>query len=256
MVMTPRDHFSSVAPRYAKCRPSYPAGLVAYLAGLAPARTLAWDCGTGSGQAAVLLAEHFSRVLATDPSDQQLRHAAAHPHVEYCLGTERDSHLATRSCDLVTAAQAAHWFDLPSFYGEVRRVLKVRGILALWGYARVHVTPEIDPVIDWFEHERVGKYWPQGRELATGEYTDLPFVFPRLSTPAFMMEHLWTCEQFLGYLDTWSAVDRCRREEPRDPVSDAASALMPLWGPGPRAVRWPIHLVAGRNDARGEAMRP
>ena len=163
--------------------------------------------------------------------------------------------MPNRSCDLVTAAQAAHWFDLRVFYSEARRVLKLQGILALWGYARIHVTPEIDPVIAWFENERVGRYWPRGRELATGEYKELPFVFPRLQTPAFVMEHVWTCEQFLGYLDTWSAVDRCRQAEPRDPLPDAAAALMPLWGPDPRVVRWPIHMVVGRNDGREEAPR-
>jgi SAM-dependent methyltransferase len=248
MSLSPRDHFSSVAARYAECRPSYPPALPSYLAGLAPARRLVWDCGTGSGQAAVLLAEHFERVIATDPSEQQLRHAAHHPRVAYHSGSERASSLGEASCDLATAAQAAHWFDLPAFHAEVERVLKPGGVLAIWGYARIIVSGEIDPVVTWFEHERVGPYWPKGRELATSGYRDMAFPFPRIEAPVFVMERIWTCDQFVGYLDTWSAVDAFRRQETRDPLPEAAAALAALWGSRPRLVRWPIHMMVGRKD--------
>lgn len=241
-----RDHFSAVAARYAKCRPSYPAALAEFLAGCAPARHLAWDCGTGSGQAATLLASEFARVVATDSSQQQLSHAVAHPRVHYRRGDEHHSGLRAASCDLVTAAQAAHWFDLPAFYREAARVLKPRGVVAIWGYAKIHISREIDPVIAWFENDRVGRYWPEGRELATNGYRDVLFPFPRVAAPAFVMERHWTCDQFVGYLDTWSAVDRCRTSELRDPIPEVAEALQSLWGPGARVVRWPIHMLVGR----------
>lgn len=118
------DHFSGHAKAYAACRPTYPTGLIEYLASLCAARKLAWDAGTGSGQAAVRLAAHFERVLATDASPEQIGHAQAHQRVEYRLALAHDSGLPSHSADLVTVAQALHWFDLPRFYAEVRRVLR------------------------------------------------------------------------------------------------------------------------------------
>src|SRR5262245_40543455 len=128
------DHFSGHAADYAEHRPGYPAELCAFLATVAPARGLVWDCGTGSGQAAVVLAARFEHVVATDPSAAQLAHARLHPRVEYRTAPERDSGLPPGSCDLVTAAQAAHWFDLPAFYAEADRVLRSGGVLAIWCY--------------------------------------------------------------------------------------------------------------------------
>jgi SAM-dependent methyltransferase len=243
------DHFSIVAASYAEYRPSYPPELAAYLAGLAPGRSLAWDCGTGSGQAAVLLAEHFARVVATDLSQGQLAHAAPHPRVEYRASPERASGLAAASVDLVTVAQAAHWFDLPAFYAEVDRVLVAGGVLAIWGYAEIRISAEIDLVVSGFEHGRVGRYWPKGRELATSQYRTLPFPYHRLDTPSFVMEHRWTSAEFLGYVGSWSAVARGRQAEGRDPLADVAPELQRLWGPAARDVRWPLHLLVGRRPA-------
>jgi SAM-dependent methyltransferase len=240
------DHFSVIAASYAEYRPSYPPELATYLAGIAPGRSLAWDCGTGSGQAAVLLAEAFDRVVATDLSAAQLAHATRHPKVEYRAAPERASGLAAASCDLVTVAQAAHWFDLPAYYAEVDRVLVPGGILAIWGYAVIHVSPAIDPVITAFEYQRVGTYWPPGRELATSQYRTLPFPYPRLGTPSFVMSRRWTVDEFLGYMGSWSAVARGRQAEGRDPLEDVAGDLAALWGPEPRDVRWPLHLLVGR----------
>jgi SAM-dependent methyltransferase len=245
--MMVQDHFSSVAAKYAECRPSYPVSLATWLGGLTPGRARAWDCGTGSGQAAVMLATAFDHVVATDPSPEQLKHAQAHSRVEYRLGPEAASGLASASCDLVTAAQAAHWFDLPAFYAEVHRVLKPNGVLAIWGYAPILVAPAIDPVVAWFEHQRVGPYWPAGRELANTQYRTLPFPYARLEAPAFVMERHWTCLEFLGYVSTWSAVQRCREAEGRDPMLEMAAALEPVWGADPRDVRWPLHLLVGRS---------
>ena len=240
------DHFSSVAPLYAVARPSYPPELITYLAELAPGRHLAWDCGTGSGQAAVPLAAEFERVVATDPSEAQLRHAAVEPRVEYRVGAEAASGLPDGSCDLVTVAQAAHWLNLPAFYAEADRVLRPRGVLALWGYAKIHVLPEVDAFVAWFEHQRVGRHWPPGRELATGEYRSLAFPYVRIAAPAFVMTRHWTAAEFLAYVATWSAVDRCRQAEGQDPVPELAAKLEPLWGDSRREVCWPLHMIVGR----------
>ena len=243
----PEDHFSAVAGEYAEYRPSYPAAMVAFLAELAPSRGLAWDCATGSGQAAVLLAREFTRVVATDLSPQQLAHAAQAPNIEYRQGRESESGLADASCDLVTAAQAAHWFDLPRFHAEVNRVLKPGGIVAIWGYGVIRIDPAIDPIVEWFEHDRVGRYWPPGREHAHAQYRTLAFPYPRLDAPPFVMEHRWTRARFVGYLGTWSAVERGTRAEGRDPIPEIAAKLAPLWPDHEaRVIRWPIHLLVGR----------
>ena len=128
------DHFSSTAAGYASFRPSYPAALFEWLGHVASHHAVAWDCGTGSGQAAVALADHFDFVVATDPSTMQLAHAASHPRVRYAAMTATWSALANRSASVITVAQALHWFDTPAFFAEARRVLAPRGVIAVWSY--------------------------------------------------------------------------------------------------------------------------
>src|SRR5262245_38403499 len=123
-----KDHFSTVASNYALYRPRYPAELFAYLATLVPTCEFAWDCATGSGQAAVALAAHFKRVIATDASATQIANGETHPRVEYRVAPAEQSGLAAASVDLLTVAQALHWFDLPRFFVEANRVLRPRGV--------------------------------------------------------------------------------------------------------------------------------
>src|SRR5262245_38072932 len=120
--MTPgfNDHFSKLAPIYAKHRPRYPEALFELLASAAPGRQQAWDAGTGSGQAAVRLGEYFAEVIGTDGSEEQLRHAQQHPHVRYRLEVAERTGFASGTLDLVTSAQAAHWFRLDEFYSEAK----------------------------------------------------------------------------------------------------------------------------------------
>jgi SAM-dependent methyltransferase len=158
-----KDHFSSASDRYAAYRPDYPAALFAWLAGLCAERELAWDCATGSGQAALGLAPHFRRVVATDASAEQVRHAAPHPLIDYRVAPAEASGLADHSVDLVTVAQAAHWFDLPRFYAEAARVLKPGGAIAVWGYGRMLLPGEMDGLFQRFYAKTVGPYWPPER---------------------------------------------------------------------------------------------
>ena len=242
------DHFSSVATQYAQSRPSYPTELPSWLASLAPGHDLAWDCATGSGQAAVMLAGHFARVEATDLSPAQLSHAVAHARVVYRQAPERASGLPDACCDLVTVAQAAHWLDRPAFYAEAGRVLRPRGILALWGYGLVEISPELDPIVDDLALRRLDPYWPPGREHVMDRYQTIARSFPYqlLEGPSFTMQLDWTADQFLGFARSWSAADRGKAAEGRDPVSEFAPAIERAWGAGIRAVRWPIFLLVGR----------
>ena len=241
--MSFKDHFSTQAATYAKARPTYPAGLFAELARLAPGKTLAWDAGTGNGQAAVALAGHFTRVVATEPSAAQLEQATPHPRVTYHQSAETAPMLIDGSVDLVTVAQAAHWFDRPQFYAEVRRVLRPGGVVALWTYGLSTISSEIDAAVMRVYNGPIGPYWPPERHHPETGYRELDFEFPERPFPAAAMELDWTLGDFVGYLRSWSAVARFIKDRGTDPISPLAQELALLWGEGPRKVRWPL---AGR----------
>jgi SAM-dependent methyltransferase len=239
-----KDHFSRDAAAYAEYRPRYPDELFVWLAAQAPSRRLAWDAGTGNGQAAVALAEYFSRVVATDPSEEQLAEAPARPKLEYRQAAE-EAALPDASVDLVTVAQALHWFDRPRFWAEARRVLRPRGVIAVWCYQPQRVSPEIDRLIHRFYHDTVGPWWPPDRKLVEQGYRTIEFPFREITPPEFSMSAEWTLEQQLGYVGTWSAVSRMREATGQDPVGELRPELDQAWGDGRRLVVWPLSVRAG-----------
>lgn len=243
-----KDHFSSHAADYARYRPHYPAELYAALAARCEDHALAWDCGTGNGQAAVGLAAHFDRVVATDASAEQIAQAEPHPRVTYHVAPAPRSPLAGASADLVTVAQAIHWFDVDAFYAEVRRVLKPGGALAVWTYGLQRVAPEIDPLLDRFYRAIVGPYWPPERRHVDAAYRTLPFPFAEESLPVPPMTMDWTLDELLGYLGTWSASQRYLRATGEDPVAQIREDVAAAWGePGAaRRVTWPLYIRLGR----------
>lgn len=241
-----KDFFSRTADAYARFRPRYPDALFAHLASATVSRDLAWDCATGSGQAAVALARHFTRVIATDASAAQLRHAEHNPRVSYRVATAESSGLDDGSIDLVTVAQALHWFDLADFYAEVRRVLVPSGVLAAWCYSRVSVTPTVDRVLDRY-YETCDPFWPPERRLVESGYRDIAFPFQELSAPAFHVEEWLTLDQLAGYLRTWSATQRLAERLGTDPVMQVREEMRTAWGDDalPRRVTWPLHVRIG-----------
>src|SRR5215831_9466809 len=122
--MSFKDHFSKQAADYAKFRPRYPQKLFEYLGSIVPSRQLAWDCGTGNGQAAVGLASTFDRIIATDASEKQIANAQSYERVEYRVAPAENSSIGSETIDLIMVAQALHWFDRDRFYAEARRILK------------------------------------------------------------------------------------------------------------------------------------
>jgi SAM-dependent methyltransferase len=242
-----QDHFSESAARYAAHRPNYPAELFAWLADTTARHERAWDCGTGNGQAAVGLSAHFAEVVATDPSHAQLSHAQRTEGVRYAAMTAEDSALANRSVDLITVAQALHWFDLSRFYAEVGRVLVPGGTLAVWTYQLLSISPEIDELVGSFYRDTLRGYWPRERAMVDAGYIGLPFPFAERAAPSFRMTRNWTLEQLTGYLDTWSAVTQYRKINGISPVGHFAAALEPMWGDNatPRRVTWPLELKVG-----------
>ncbi|MGQ0383469.1 MAG: class I SAM-dependent methyltransferase [Gammaproteobacteria bacterium] len=240
------DHFSAQAVGYEKFRPGYPPDLFAWLARLAPSRALAVDVATGNGQAAVALAAHFDAVIGCEPSVAQLASARQHPRVEYRREAAERLSLADGSADLLTAAQAAHWFDWPAFCREAARVLKPGGVLAIWSYAYCKVAPEVDRLLEGFARDVLGPYWPRERRLVDDGYRDLPLPLAEMEAPPFSMSAQWNAPTMQGYLGTWSAVERCRIRTGRDPMALLAPALAAAWGEGTRRVGWPLAVRVGR----------
>jgi SAM-dependent methyltransferase len=243
------DHFSGVSSAYAEFRPRYPESLFAWLVELPGRRNLAWDCATGSGQAAVGLASRFDRVIATDASAEQVGAATPHPRVDYRVAPAEASGLESESVDLVTVAQALHWLDRPAFFAEAQRVLRSDGVLAAWTYGNPRLDDaQTDSVLQRFTSETVGPFWPPERALVDSEYRTIDFPFAEIEPPAFEIETQWTLPGLLGYIGTWSATTRFRAARAHDPLADLSRELEPFWGvpENPRRITWPLAMRVGR----------
>jgi SAM-dependent methyltransferase len=245
-----KDYFSATSDEYARRRPHYPASLFAYLASIVDAHELAWDCATGNGQAAVGLAPHFTRVIATDASDGQLKNAFPQPNVVYRQARAEHSGLEGASVDLVTVAQAVHWFDVGAFFAEARRVLKPRGVCAVWCYTLTRITPEIDALVQDFYFNVVSPYWPREFAIVNDGYRSLPFSFAEVEPPEFSIELLWTLDDLFAYIATWSPVRRFIEANGYDPIEFIRDPIAAEWGDlvRERPVHWPIRMRVGRNQ--------
>src|SRR6185295_9769430 len=199
-----KDHFSGHAADYARFRPNYPAELFDYLVLISRKQGLAWDCATGNGQAAVGLADHFAKVIATDASARQIESAQPHPSISYQVAPAEASQIDPDSVDLILVAQALHWFDMDRFFTEAKRVSKESWILAVSTYTQVSV-PEIHAILSKFYHETTGPYWPAERDLVETNFENIRFPFPELPSREFEMRQQWNLAQLTGYLRTWSA---------------------------------------------------
>ena len=249
MTADSQDHFSKVAGDYAAYRPRYPEKLYQWLASVSPGTRLAWDAGTGNGQAAVALAAFFQRVIATDFSADQIREAAADPRVEYQVASVEKSGLADESVELITIAQALHWFNPEAFFAEARRVLVPGGVIAAWTYGVVHGDDRpTDELLHQFYYDEMGPWWPENRKLVEAGYRTIRFPFTELSPPPFEMRVRWSLGELLGYIGTWSAVSRCREGSGTDPLASLATRLAAVWGDpqAQREIRWPLSMRAGR----------
>lgn len=245
------DHFSKHSAQYAQHRPHYPDEIYAYLASISPGHSLAWDCGTGNGQAAIGLAQYFDKVHATDASAEQISRAYAHHKVEYGVEPAEHVSLDDASTDLVTVAVAIHWFNFNEFYREVERVLKPDGILAAWTYNLPEISPEIDPLIDRYYSKILNGYWPERIHYLEERYKTIPFPFEEITPPPFVMEIKWSLDQFAGFLDSWSATQRYKAEKGQHPLEMIWPQLTAAWRNEnePRLVRWPLHFRIGRNKS-------
>jgi len=223
--------------------------LFAFVAELTTRHRVALDCGTGNGQAASGLASLFDRVIAIDPSIEQLRNAAPHLRIEYRVARAEASALPAQSVDLVTAAQALHWFDVTSFFAEARRVLIPSGAIAVWGYGDpVLDSRPLDETLQAFNRGVLEPYWYRERKLLLDGYKSVLFPFEEVSAPALELEMQWTLPELAGYLRTWSATARYAAEHGADPIIEVENSLAAAWGDSQarRTIRWPLYVRAGR----------
>lgn len=237
-----KDHFSAQSASYARHRPHYPEPLFHYLSALTSGHDRAWDCATGSGQAAIALAQHYEAVIATDASASQIEAAVAHTSVDYRVARAEESGLGCGSADLITVGQALHWFDSERFSAEAARVLVGGGVLAAWCYELCKVDEACDSVVDRLYANIVDAYWPPERRLIENRYADIELPGEPIEPPDFEMSISWAAEDMLGYLRTWSACKRYEREHGRDPVDLIEADLVQAWGHESREVAWPLTL--------------
>lgn len=242
-----KNIFSNSSDNYAKFRPTYPQTIFDYLYPLVPQKQNAWDCGTGNGQIAQVLCQDFDTVEATDISASQLDNAYAAANIRYSVQPAEQTTFNDNTFDLITVAQAVHWFDFERFNEEVKRVGKPNSIIALIGYELICITPEIDAVILRLYKQILGPYWAPERAYLEQQYKAIPFPFRELETPEITNIKLWKFEHLLGYLNTWSSVHLFIEKNGYNPVEEISKDLALHWGTAAfRKVYFPIIFRAGR----------
>lgn len=239
--------FGEWASTYANFRPDYPAQLFDWLVANSAGQQRALDIGCGSGQASQALAARFDQVLACDSSHEQLAQAHHLNNLQLFVANASQLPLTSGSLDLIIVAQALHWFAGPEFFAEVRRTLRPGGLFCAWCYGLMHISPALDELVSELHGDLLKGYWPAGRVSVDAGYRDIPTDFPQIQVPAFAIELHWDFKHLLGYLRTWSAVQRWEREHGKDPLVIFLPRLTTAWGDTKqqRFVRWPLHFVAG-----------
>ncbi len=244
-----KDNFSAQAATYAQFRPTFPPELFEFLLEKTTGRTAAWDVGTGNGQVAAILAEHFEKVVATDISEAQLAHAERLPNIEYRLERAEKAASPDQSFDLITVGQAIHWFDHDVFYREVRRIARPGAIVAVFGYELpAFVLDEINHRLLGFYHDELDGFWEPERRFIDEKYETLPFPFEEIEAPQFHIPNRFHLHEFEGYLSSWSAVKKYEKAHGRNPVDRFMLDLKDIWG-GEFAVQkatTPVLLKIGR----------
>jgi ubiquinone/menaquinone biosynthesis C-methylase UbiE len=250
MTMTTfKDNFSGHANIYLRYRPTYPKELFEYLKSLTTEHTLAWDCGTGNGQSAINLADDYESVYASDPSAEQLKNAILNDKVTYAVEKAEQTALENNTVDLVTVAQAVHWFEFDLFYAEVKRVLKKDGVIAVWAYSLPTVSIAFDSIIRDFHDNIIGEFWQVENKMIDLEYTTIPFPFEEITTPQFYIQKKLTLKELLGHFRSWSATQKFIDSYNINPLQDLEEKLLKYWldENETKEITWKLILKVGRN---------
>ncbi len=243
-----RNWFEQGGHAYARFRPEYPLQLATFLASVAPDNRLAVDVGCGNGQLTQLLPMYFRAVVGLDPSADQLANVIPDERITYRCAPAEQLPLADRSASLVTAAQAVHWFKLPAFYEEVRRIAAPGCVLALISYGVLDLEPALNERFQKFYWDEIGPYWPPERKLVDTGYATIDFPFEERAAPSLEIRAHWHLSEFLGYLLTWSAVRSAREAGREEVLFNFADEISAAWGDGNlrRTLAWPINIRIGK----------
>jgi SAM-dependent methyltransferase len=239
-----KDYFSEDSEDYRKFRPTYPAELFSYLASLSNHHHRAWDCATGNGQSAQSLSNYFTEIIATDASNTQIKNAIETSSVTYRVATAENSGIESKSIDLITVAQALHWFNMKAFSNEANRVLKEGGIIAVWSYNLFSMQENIDRVIENFYGTVLEDFWPKERKIVESGYRNIQLPFKEIEAPIFTMSEEWNLSQLMGYLCTWSATKKYQKKLGISPVEKIHQELLSLWKMPEKSlpIRWSLNI--------------
>jgi len=236
---------------YFTFRPQYPDALFLWLRSLAPSDALAWDCGTGSGQAAMGLAKHFQRVLATDLDPRQLDRAPAQPNIDYRLAAAEAELGLEGEVDLIACACSIHWFDLARFYEKAKRALKPQGVLVAWTYDWPYTgSKPVDAILTKLKDVILEPFWDEASTYYFGRYENLPFPFAPIACPRFFVPIADSKEDLRRFLGTWSALKKYQSREKADPLAAIAEELDAAWRLAPPALplNVPLYMRAGARN--------
>ncbi len=247
-MQTFKDHFSTQSDIYLKYRPHYPLSLYTWLASLTHEHETAWDCGTGNGQAATGLASFYHNVIATDPSRQQIENCLPNEHVRYLVEKAERTSIPSNSIDIITVANALHWFDLDAFFAEANRVLKPGGILAAWAYLLPEVSQEVDEIINHYHYQTLNDYWLPENRLIEKEYTTIPFPYEQIDAPGFVCRKNMNLFDLIGYLSTWSGTQRFIAQNNFNPAERLFDEFLQVWvdPEAEKSFTWKLILKVGR----------
>jgi SAM-dependent methyltransferase len=242
-----KDNFSTDSGQYKKYRPTYPRELYEFLISIVADKKIALDCGTGNGQVAHKLSQYFETVYATDISILQIEKATKKQNIVYDIQAAEKTSFPDATFDLITVAQAIHWFNFNDFYREVERTLKKDGILAVFGYGLIKTFNEADKIIRRFYTEIVGPYWDIERKYIDDKYESIAFPFKKIEAPEFKIKLNWNFEHLINYLKTWSAVQHYKKDKGHDPIDIIYDDLKKCWGEEIKhPVEFPIFLMSGK----------
>ncbi|GCC36908.1 putative methyltransferase DDB_G0268948 isoform X1 [Chiloscyllium punctatum] len=196
--------------------------------------TLAVDIGCGSGQSTRGLASYFEKVVGIDVSEAQIEEAKkvdGPDNVSYRQGLAEELGFEDSSVDLITAAAAAHWFDLEKFMKEVDRVLKPKGCLALYCYRvpfEVHYNDCSERLIQIVQQtlKALAPYESERTQIVRNEYKEIfdAITFPdkeRVDSISFkqLVPVLW----IKGFFESLSFYQTFQKKDP-----EAAKATLEM----------------------------